>query len=57
MKTVFMYIILLRSFQVSWQVSWFQVGIGGWIYQNCLEHFRTLHKPSSRVVCVCKGCF
>ena len=30
-KRHFIYIILLRSFQVSWLVSWFQVGIGGWI--------------------------
>ena len=24
-----------------------QVGIGGWIYQNCREHFYTFHRPSS----------
>ena len=33
-------------------MSWFQVGIAGWIYQNCPERFRNFHRPSSGVVCM-----
>ena len=44
-KTDFVGIILLRSCQVSWSVYWFQVKIGGWIYQNCPEQFLTFHRP------------
>ena len=38
-------------------MSWFQVGIGGWIYQNWPEHFQTFHRPSSRVAYMYKECF
>ena len=38
-------------------MSWFQVGIGGWIYQNCPKHFRIFHRPSSVVACMHKEWF
>ena len=45
--THFVFIILLRSFQVSWWVSWFKFGIGGWIYQYCPECFWNFQRPLS----------
>ena len=48
------FIKILSSFLIE---SWFQVGIGGWIYQNCPEHCQTLHRPSSGVACMYKECF
>ena len=56
-KIYFVYIILLKSFQVFWLMSWFQVEIGGWIYQNCLERFRIFHRPSAGIACMYKECF
>ena len=54
-KTHFVHMISLISFQVSRKVSSFYVEIGRWIYQNCLKHFWTFHRPSTGVVCMCKG--
>ena len=44
---------ILLSFLISFLV---QVGIGRWISQNCPEFFRTLHRPSSGVACMCTVC-
>ena len=45
-------IISFVSFQVSWPLFWFYIGIGSWIYQMCPERYRTLHRTSSRVDCI-----
>ena len=54
---MYVYIYIYMCVCVCVCVWWFQVGIGGWIYQNYPERFQAFHRPSSGVACMCTEYF